>query len=181
MMEVRFHGRGGMGVKSSAAMLGLTAFFSGYQTQDFALYGAERRGAPLASFVRYDKKPIREKGYLLEPDAIIIMDETLDLDSATKGLKKAGFVIINNTKPAGYFKKKYGLKQIHCIDATSIALKNLGKPIINTAMLGSLVKLLKLPMFHPEEAIRKSLKDAGHPEFIDKNLAAVRESYKVIE
>jgi len=180
MIEVRFHGRGGMGVKSSASMLGLTAFLSGYQTQDFALYGAERRGAPLASFVRYDKKPIREKGYILEPDAIIILDETLDLKSATKGLKKNGFVIINTTKPADYFKKKYNLKQVHCIDATSIALKNLGRPITNTAVLGSLVKLLKLPMSHLEKAIIKSLKDAGHPEFIDKNLTAVRESYRVI-
>lgn len=180
MMEVRFHGRGGMGVKSSAAMLGLTAFLSGYQTQDFALYGAERRGAPLASFVRYDKKPIREKGYILEPDAIIILDETLDLESATKGLKKGGFVIINTTKPADHFKKKYKLNRVHCIDATKIALKHLGKPITNTAVLGPLVKLLKLPMGHLEQAIEKSLKDAGHPEFVEKNLAAVKESYKVI-
>lgn len=180
MMEVRFHGRGGMGVKSSAAMLGLTAFFSGYQTQDFALYGAERRGAPLASFVRYDKKPIREKGYILEPDAVIILDETLDLKSATKGLKKGGFMIINSSKSSDYFSRKYGVKNVHCIDATKIAMKHLGRPITNTAVLGPLVKLLKLPMSHLEQAIGKSLKDAGHPEFVEKNLAAVRESFEVI-
>ena len=179
---MRFHGRGGMGVKMSAHLLGLTAFYSGYQTQDFALYGAERRGAPVTSFTRYDKKTIRERGYIAEPDAIIILDETLNFNTMSRGLKKDGFMIINSTKSPQYFKRKFNTKKpVYCIDATSIALKHLKRPITNTAVLGSLMKFLGLPLKNLEKAIEKALKEKEHPEAIKPNIKTVRETYKVIK
>ena len=59
MIEIRLHGRGGQGVKKASQILGRAGFLAGYYVQDFALYGAERKGAPLTSFVRLSKKPIR--------------------------------------------------------------------------------------------------------------------------
>ena len=181
MIEVRFHGRGGMGVKMSAHLLGLTAFFSGKQTQDFALYGAERRGAPVTSFTRYDKKTIRERGYIQYPDAVIILDETLNFNIMTRGLKKDRFIIINSTKDPQHFKRKFKIKHpVYCIDATNIALKHLKKPITNTAVLGALVKFLGLPLKNLEKAIDSALRERGHPEMINQNIKTVRETYKVI-
>jgi pyruvate ferredoxin oxidoreductase gamma subunit len=67
MISVRIHGRGGQGVKKAAQILARAAYLAGYYTQDFALYGAERRGAPVTSFVRLDKDPIKTRGYVWNP------------------------------------------------------------------------------------------------------------------
>jgi pyruvate ferredoxin oxidoreductase gamma subunit len=45
MIEVRFHGCGGQGAKIASRILGRSGFLSGLYVQDFALFGAERRGA----------------------------------------------------------------------------------------------------------------------------------------
>lgn len=182
MFKVRCHGRGGMGVKMTAHTLGRAAFYSGYQTQDFALYGAERRGAPLTSFIRYDKKPIKERGYIFDPDAVIILDEHLNFSVMLEGLKPKGFVIINSKEKPEYFKKKYKIKhKIHCIDATEIALETLGKPIANMAILGAFVKISKLPLKNLEKAIEDQLKEVGHPEAVKGNLKAVEECMRLIK
>jgi pyruvate ferredoxin oxidoreductase gamma subunit len=178
MFKVRFHGRGGQGVKKAAHILAETAFLSGYQTQDFAMYGAERRGAPVVSFTRYDKKTILQRGYVFEPDYVIVLDETLNFGIMSKGLKKS--MIINSDKKPSYFKKKYKIKgEVYCIPATDIALKIFGKPIVNTVILGALVKKLKLPLKNLEKAIQGKLKK--YPELIEKNIKATRESYKMMK
>ena len=64
MISIRLHGRGGQGVKKAAQILARAAYLAGYATQDFALYGAERRGAPVTSFVRMDKEKINTRGYV---------------------------------------------------------------------------------------------------------------------
>ena len=166
----------------TAHTLGRTAFYSGYQTQDFALYGAERRGAPVTSFVRYDKKAIRERGYIFDPDAVIILDEHLNFDIMLKGIEKNAFIIINTKEKPSYFKKKYKIKnKIYCIDATEIALKTLGKPIANMAILGVFAKLVKLPVKNLKKAIEDQLKEVGHPEAIKGNLQAAEECMKLIK
>lgn len=140
MFEVRMHGRGGTGTLMAARILGTAAFLSGFHVQDFALYGAERRGAPVVSFVRFDKDPILERGYIITPEAVVIFDDTLDLRRCFKWIGE-GVAFINTIKPKKEF-KKYA-KTIFTLDATSIALKHLGKPIPNTAMLGALVKVIR--------------------------------------
>ncbi|MFQ6020792.1 MAG: 2-oxoacid:acceptor oxidoreductase family protein [Candidatus Aenigmatarchaeota archaeon] len=180
MFEIRFHGRGGQGGKMAAHILAETAFLSGYQTQDFAMYGAERRGAPVVSFTRYDKKPILERGYIFEPDVVIVLDETLNFGIMSKGLKK--FMIINSHRKSIFFKNNFKIKKkIYCIPATDIALKIIGIQIANTTILGGIIKLLKLPFKNLEKAIKIQLTEAGHPEAVDKNIQAAREAYKMIK
>lgn len=182
MFEVRCHGRGGFGVKTTAHVLGRVAFLSGFQTQDFALYGAERRGAPLTSFTRYDKSTILERGYVTEPDAVIIIDELLDFTMMLKGLKPEGFVLINSAHPAEFFKKKYNIKQkVYTIDATGIAIKHIGKPLPNMAILGAFLKFVDLPFKNLEAAVETQLNDAKHPEAIKENINAAKECFKMVK
>ena len=54
MFRIRFHGRGGQGMKTASRILGSAAFHAGYVVQDSPIYGAERRGAPMAAFVGWD-------------------------------------------------------------------------------------------------------------------------------
>ena len=98
--RIRFHGRGGQGAKVASRILGTTAFLGGFYAQDFPLYGAERRGAPILACTRISSEPILERGVVSDPDGIIILDETLLDDTAANplsGLKNGGIVFINTT------------------------------------------------------------------------------------
>ena len=52
MFRIRFHGRGGQGIKTASRILGSAFFRQGFEVQDAPVYGAERRGAPVFAYVR---------------------------------------------------------------------------------------------------------------------------------
>ena len=68
MFRVRFHGRGGQGMKTASRILGSAAFHAGYMVQDSPIYGAERRGAPMSAFVRITHQPLIMRSSLLRPE-----------------------------------------------------------------------------------------------------------------
>jgi pyruvate ferredoxin oxidoreductase gamma subunit len=77
MYRVRFHGRGGQGIKTASRILGTAFFLEGFEVQDAPRYGAERRGAPIFAYVRADRQPIAERGPIPNPDLVIVADDTL--------------------------------------------------------------------------------------------------------
>jgi pyruvate ferredoxin oxidoreductase gamma subunit len=86
MLRIRFHGRGGQGMKTASRMLGSAGFQAGFIVQDAPVYGAERRGAPMSAFTRLAREPIRERGAIASPDLVVIADETLVADPAAQPL-----------------------------------------------------------------------------------------------
>ena len=103
----------------------------------------ERRGAPVAAFMRMDEIDIDIKTQIYEPDAIVVLDPTLlEVVNVGEGLKKDGIVVLNTTKPASVF--DFGNAKVFTVDATKIAVDNrLGtttNPIVNTAILGAYSK-----------------------------------------
>ena len=77
MVRIRFHGRGGQGIKTASRILGTAFFRAGFEVQDAPVYGAERRGAPMFAYVRAAREPIRERGLIAHPDLVVLADETL--------------------------------------------------------------------------------------------------------
>ena len=77
MFRIRFHGRGGQGMKTASRILGSAFFLEGYEVQDAPRYGAERRGAPIFAYVRAAQNPINERGIITRPDLIIVADDSL--------------------------------------------------------------------------------------------------------
>ncbi len=77
MYRIRFHGRGGQGMKTASRILGRAFFLAGFEIQDAPRYGAERRGAPIFAYVRASRRPINERGVIRRPDLVIVADETL--------------------------------------------------------------------------------------------------------
>lgn len=77
MFRIRFHGRGGQGIKTAGHILANAFFRAGFEVQDAPRYGAERRGAPIFAYVRADRAPIRERGNIAQPDLIVVADDTL--------------------------------------------------------------------------------------------------------
>ena len=143
MYEVRFHGRGGQGAVTAANILAVAAFKEGKDVQAFPMFGVERRGAPVAAFLRMDERPIDIKTQIYEPDAVVVLDPSLlDVVNVTEGLKENGIVVVNSSKKPGEF--KFGSAKVFTVDATGIAVDNeLGtetNPIVNTAILGAYSK-----------------------------------------
>ena len=77
MFRIRFHGRGGQGMKTASRILGTAFFIEGFEVQDAPLYGAERRGAPVFANVRAGREAINERGVIRRPDLVIVADDTL--------------------------------------------------------------------------------------------------------
>jgi pyruvate ferredoxin oxidoreductase gamma subunit len=77
MWRIRFHGRGGQGMKTASRILGSALFAEGFEVQDAPRYGAERRGAPIFAYVRADRKPIDERGIIRRPDLVVVADDSL--------------------------------------------------------------------------------------------------------
>ena len=77
MFTIRFHGRGGQGMKTASHFLGNAFFLAGYEVQDAPRYGAERRGAPMTSYVRADRQAIYERGIIRNPGLVVIAHDSL--------------------------------------------------------------------------------------------------------
>ena len=77
MYRIRFHGRGGQGMKTASRILGTAFFLEGYEVQDAPRYGAERRGAPIFAYVRAAEQPLHERGVITQADLVIVADDSL--------------------------------------------------------------------------------------------------------
>jgi len=77
MYRIRFHGRGGQGMKTAGRILGTAFFRAGLEVQDAPRYGAERRGAPIFAYVRASRAPIFERGIISHPGLIVVADDHL--------------------------------------------------------------------------------------------------------
>lgn len=174
MIEVRVHGRGGQGGKMAMQILARTAYLSGFKTQDFAMYGAERKGAPVTSFCRFDRQRVSTRGYIFEPDYIMILDDSLDIQKCLKGMKPNTILIINSNN------KYKNIKNSKVVDATNIALERVGRPIANVALLGGLLKYLPdVDIKHLPKAVEIELGEYGK-ETVEKNVKAAMEAYDEI-
>ena len=176
MMEIRIHGRGGQGAVTSSKLAGLAASIEGKYGQGLPFYGFERRGAPVEVYLRFDDRPILISSRIYEPHGIIVLDPILaELESVVaKGMKEGGFAVLNTLKDPeeiGYARR---LSKIAAVDATGVALKTLGRPITNTAILGAFsraTEILKLSSL--EEAVKRVLPQRFH----GANIEALRMAY----
>jgi len=143
LVEIRWHGRGGQGAVTSAELLAQAAISEGKYAQAFPSFGPERRGAPVLAFVRIDsKQPIRVRAEITQPDIVVVLDPgLLRIVNVTSGLKNNGMVVINTTKQAEQIRQEFNINwSLATIDAAKIARELLGAPIVNTTMIGALLR-----------------------------------------
>ena len=173
MLEIRFHGRGGQGSVTAAEILAIAAFKDGKYSQAFPIFGVERRGAPVQAFCRIDEKPIRIRCQIYEPDIVVVQDATLISDvDVTAGLKEGGTILINSAKPPEEF--SFNGVTVKTVDATRLALETLGRPIVNTIMLGALAKLGVVSLNSIVEAVGSRF--GG--KIGEKNILAVKKAFE---
>ena len=177
MIEIRFHGRGGQGTVVASKVLADALAKEGNFVQAYPEFGVERRGAPVFSFIRIDNKTIYDKSRIYTPDHVIVVDPTLvEAIDITEGLKEGGVIIINSEKNPASFKFPAKFK-VATINATGIAVKHklgtLASPIVNTAIVGAVVKILGLTRL---ESLLQAIKE-GVPIRPEDNMAAAEEAY----
>lgn len=177
MIEVRWHGRGGQGCWTAARLLGLAAAkFEGKYALAFPAFGPERRGAPVLGFTRIDDQKIHDRSEVRSCDYIVVLDETLIGEDTFTGLKKNGIIIINAVSLEEYEKYLQGFKAVS-FDATSMALKILGRPITNTAMLGALLAVSDIVNIDSaNRAIREEMKESIQ----EKNIRVIKLAYDTV-
>ncbi len=143
LLEVRWHGRGGLGAVTSAELIARAAISEGKYGQSFPSFGPERRGAPVIAFLRISDEIIRTRTPIDEPDVVVVLDPGLlhAVDIAS-GLKKNGRIIINSRKSPAELKSEFGYRWlVAAVNATAIARDTIGIPVTNTAMIGALLKI----------------------------------------
>lgn len=176
-LEIRWHGRGGQGGVTSAELIAQAAISEGQYAQAFPSFGPERRGAPVQAFDRINSaEPIRIRAEVTEPDVVIVLDPgLLSIVNVDSGLKDDGTIIINTKKTASQIRDEFGIKgKLATVNATKIAREVLGVPIVNTTMLGALIKVTGIVELKSANApIQKRFGRLG-----DKNVKAMERAYE---
>lgn len=179
--EIIFFARAGQGAKSAAETLAQAALLEGKYIQAFPYYGPERSGAPTKAYVRISSYPIRSHETIVDPDLVVVMDDTLlDIEDVTNNLDEKESLIINTTKTEEEVRKIVkGFKgNIKTIDATGIALDTIGMPQSNGVILGKIAKVSEVvKLENIFEQFRRIFEKKVGPEITKKNILAIERGF----
>ena len=145
MFRIRFHGRGGQGMKTASRVLGTAFFREGFEVQDAQRYGAERRGAPIFAYVRAAREPIHERGVITRPDLVIVADESLVAVPAAgvlQGIGDATVVLIHSRETPAVWRDRLQLRcPILTLPVTAVIEQHAELPFIGVACAGAAARL----------------------------------------
>ena len=143
LTEIRWHGRGGQGVVTAGKLLAETAMGTGQYFQAFPDYGPERMGAPIRAFTRLSSNPITIHSQIDEPDVVLVLDPTLlGTVPVAEGLKKDGTLLVNTSMSPAEVREAadFHTGKAFTVNASHIAIEEMGREITNTPMLGAFAR-----------------------------------------
>jgi 2-oxoacid:acceptor oxidoreductase gamma subunit (pyruvate/2-ketoisovalerate family) len=182
LVEFRWHGRGGQGAWTASELLARTAIFEGKFIQSFPEFGPERMGAPVAAFTRISTEPIRIHCAVYEPNVVVVLDPTLlKTVPVTSGLNKEdGIVIVNSPEAPSVLRENLRVEkgQVWAVPATEIAIKILGTPITNTALLGAVARATNVVAL---KSIEKTLKEKFRTDLAEKNFVVIKQAFEEVK
>jgi len=181
IMEVRWHGRGGQGAWTASELLARAAIHEGKYIQSFPEFGPERMGAPVTAFTRISTEPIKIHCAVYNPDLVAVIDPTLlKTVPVTEGLNEEGTIIVNSKDAPTEIRKMLNSNKgkVWAVPATEIAIKILGMPIGNTAMLGAVARITGIVNL---ESIEKVIKERFRKDLAEKNFAVIKEAYEEVK
>lgn len=184
MFQIRIHGRGGQGVVTAAELLSVAAFQDGQHSQAFPSFGSERTGAPVVSYCRISNQKIRLREPVLQPDALLIQDVTLlhSID-VFSGSNPDGFILINTQKSfeelgiAEFIAERNPKKNL-IVPASDIALKHVGRPMPNAALLGGFAAATGIVKL---ESILAAIQERFPAKIAAPNIEAAKESFEYVK
>jgi len=174
-LNIIIYGRGGLGAKTLAQILGESMLLAGYNVLAFPEYGPERRGAPVKAFVRISKEEIRIHEPITNPDFVIIIDA--NLLETLQGTKDYNATYVVNTDKQE-IKKIIKNKKAYFIPATKISLEKTKENNPNMVLLGVLCKLSDIKLDVVIKTIENEFKKKGKEEFIKPNIECLKAGYE---
>jgi pyruvate ferredoxin oxidoreductase gamma subunit len=184
MYRIRFHGRGGQGMKTASRILGTAFFREGFEVQDAPRYGAERRGAPIFAYVRASRQRINERGVIRHPDLVIVADDSLvpvPAAGVLQGMDAHSLLLINSHEPPALWRERLNLTaRILILPATEDVEDRAELPYVGAACAGAAARLLGV--ISPEalvQAIEDELAELG-ASVVEKNRQKAREAFDLM-
>jgi pyruvate ferredoxin oxidoreductase gamma subunit len=178
LTEIRWHGRGGQGVVTAGKLLAETALGTGQYFQAFPDYGPERMGAPIKAYTRLSPEPIDLHCQIEEPNVVLVLDPTLlGTVNVIEGLEEDGVLLINTNKTPAEIRKMLGFKtgKVFTVDASHIAIEEMGREITNTPMIGAFAKATGLfDLDALIEQTRQRFAKSMTTEVIEANVRAIK-------
>jgi pyruvate ferredoxin oxidoreductase gamma subunit len=188
IFEVIFFARGGQGAKTTAEILAQAGLWEDKFVQAFPSFGPERSGAPTKTYLRLSDKTIRTHEPVVDPDVVVVLDDTLlDSQEVTFNLDRNEALIINTEMNEQLVKDKLAQRgfnyegKIYPIDASGISLEIIGQPRPNTVILGKFVQVteaVKLESVVVE--FQNIFEEKIGKEACEKNVAAIEKAYDTI-
>ncbi|TNF35510.1 MAG: hypothetical protein EP315_05740 [Gammaproteobacteria bacterium] len=183
MYRIRFHGRGGQGMKTASRILGTAFFLEGYEVQDAPRYGAERRGAPIFAFVRADQQAIHERGVITQPDLVIVADDSLvpvPAAGVLSGVDAHTIMLINSDDTADIWQHRLNISNTILTLPTDTEERTELR-FIGATCSGAAARLTgKISRTSLEQAIREELDELG-TSVIEKNLTKALAAYDAMQ
>ncbi|CAA6603071.1 NADH-dependent phenylglyoxylate dehydrogenase subunit gamma [Rhodospirillaceae bacterium LM-1] len=143
-------------------------------------FGFERRGAPVACFMRVDSKPIRAMTNIYKPDIILCIDPTVSrVINIFQGMAAGGILVQAGKGDIERLAVPDVVSRVGLCDAVSIALSIFKRPITNTVMLGAFARATGLVALDSLKAAIEEgeFRDAG----LKQNLEAVERGFAETE
>jgi pyruvate ferredoxin oxidoreductase gamma subunit len=183
--EVRMESVGGLGANvagkifAQAGILGM-----GLNGANFASYGAEKKGTPVKSFIRFcaPEQEVRTTSPVEFPHLLAILHESLiHTGQAASGITHDTTVVVNSAHPLEHLRNELGMcgGVLGAIDATEIAVADKSRP--NMVMLGAMARASG---FMQPDAVREVISETlGHkyPKLLEGNLRAFDRGYQELE
>jgi len=185
VVEIRWHGRGGQGVVTAGKLLAETALGTGQYFQAFPDYGPERMGAPIRSFTRISSEPITIHSQVENPDIVLVLDPTLlGAVPVTGGLKEDGILLVNTSMDPEEVRgiTNFRSGKVFTVDASHIAIEEMGREITNTPMLGAFAEATGLFELEPLiEQVRDWFGGKVSEKVVEANVRALRRAAAEVE
>lgn len=133
----------------------------------------------MVAFCRVDDRKINIRAKVYNPDAVVVLDPGLvDLLDPTEGMKDGGVLVMNTRKAPGEVETSKGSAiRIAAVDADRIAIEELGRPIVNTTMIGAFIKATGLISI---DDIKGPLLERFGSKLGERNLKAMERAYNEV-
>jgi len=186
MYRIRFHGRGGQGIKVAGRILGTAFFLEGFEVQDAPRYGAERRGAPIFAYVRAGRSSVNERGIVRHPDLVTVADDTLvpiPAAGVLEGLTESTVLLIYSREDQETWRQRLGRRvcRLLILPPDMFEGRGGGAPFAGAICAGAAARLTgEISVLALRSAVRQELTD--HPEdIIEYNQDNAVSAYEYME
>lgn len=184
MLEIRWHARAGQGAITAAKAFAEAAMEEGKYIQAMPEYGPERSGAPIRAYNRISTLPIRLHSQVTAPDLVVVVDPTLlGTEDLLTGTDATATLLINTPQSPVEVRERLKIqgRRIYTLDATQIALGEMGKNFPNTSLLGALARVVgEISLEGVKRQVRRELGKKVTPKILDSNLRAVERGYQEV-